>query len=103
MPYVTISVNYDRFSGTVAIWLRENAIPLSVLLILASMFVRTLGYFAYLDATCAYILNMSLSVATLGGVLIGFEVIAFAQLEAADGDKSEIAGTVTSEEEDDSA
>jgi len=73
-----IRVDYDRPTGAFAVWVREHAAPLSVGLVLFGMFVSSLGFFNVIPGFWTYLLRMTLALFTIGTIVVGFEVVAFA-------------------------
>jgi len=72
-----IRVNYDRPTGTFAVWVREHAAPLSIGLVLLGMLVSSLGYFDVILGLWTYLSRMGLGIFTIATIVVGFEVVAF--------------------------
>lgn len=73
-----IQVDYDRSTGAFAVWIREHASSLSIGLVLAAMLVSSLGFLSVIPEFWAYLLKMALGVFTIGTIVVGFEIVAFA-------------------------
>ena len=72
-----IGVDYDRRTGKFAVWVREHAAPLSIVLVLLGMLISTLGHFSVIHGLLAYFLRIGLGVFTIATIVVGFEVVAF--------------------------
>jgi len=72
-----IRADYDRPTGTFAVWVREHAAPLSISLVLLGMSVSSLGYFDVIPELWTYLSRMGLGVFTIATIVVGFEIVAF--------------------------
>jgi hypothetical protein len=72
-----MKADYDRLTGTSAVWIRDNAAPLSIGLVLFGMLVSSLGFFDVISELSTYLSRMALGVFTIATVVIGFEIVAF--------------------------
>lgn len=79
---VKIRVDYDRPTGTFAVWVREHAAPLSIGFILLGMLISSLGYFDVIPGLWAYVSRIGLGIFTIVTIVVGFEVVAFADADA---------------------
>ena len=94
MSIYVIRADFDKPSGTVAIWIREHAARLSIGLVIFGIGVSTLGFLDLIPRMETYLLRTALGVFTVGTIVVGFEIVAFAEISAKDGERATVTGSL---------